>query len=119
MLRNINSSMDSSFNNTLYSTTVAGAESPTNYNKTNDAVHPFNIFNTEQVQDLSIINQYIIGKAYKNLTENLEASITDSITTFKLIYIVILCLFFANMLILYLFIWRPFENNLNQTVIMF
>jgi hypothetical protein len=119
MLRNVNNSFDNSFNNTLYRANVAGAESPSNFNKTNDSIHPFRIFDSEQVQDLSIINQFIIGKAYKHLTDKLETSITDSISAFKLIYIVILCIYFASMLILYLFIWRPFENNLNQTVHMF
>jgi hypothetical protein len=103
--------VSSLFNNTLYNTTSA-LKMPTNFTIYN----PFNMFNDNSVRDLGIINRYLIRPAYETLLAQLESSINDSVNTFQLIYVIVFSIFFASLVVIYLFVWRPFENNLNQTV---
>jgi hypothetical protein len=116
LLRDINFSLNPIFNNTIYNSNLPGSDSISNKNVTISKLHPFNIFNEEKIQDLSIINRFIIRPAYKNLTDQLETSINSSLESFKLAYIVVFGIYFIGLLSFYIFVWRPFENNLNLTV---
>jgi hypothetical protein len=119
MLKTINFTTNALFNNTLYNSGAAGSESSAKPNKTNDNIHPFQIFSNATVADLSVINRFIVRPAYKYLSTQLQNGINDSMAGFRLIYIIIFAVYFALLAIFYLFIWRPFEINLNQTVIYF
>jgi hypothetical protein len=107
--RNLNNTFI--FNNTLYNTTDAPDVPPEL-----TAYDIFNIFNDDAVRDLGIVNRYLIRPAYEALLLQLQSSIDNSVNTFQLIYIIVFSIFFTSLTFIYLFIWRPFENNLNQTV---
>jgi hypothetical protein len=109
-----NSALNNSyvFNNTLYNTTSV-TPTPSDLKQ----FDPFNIFNDDSVRDLGIVNRYLIRPAYEALLSQLEMSINNSVNTFQLIYVIVFSIFFASLVVIYLFVWRPFENNLNQTVI--
>jgi hypothetical protein len=65
---------------------------------------------------LVILNRYLLRPAYKALKTQLKTSIDGSMNTFQTIYIVVFSIFLSSLVVIYLFIWRPFENGLNQTV---
>ena len=77
------------------------------------------IFNENSIRNIGLVNRFIIRPAYEALKTQLETTINDSINVFKLIYIVVLSIFLTSVFCIYLFVWRPFENALNLTVIFF
>jgi len=86
-------------------------------NNATDSNHdPFNIFNENSIRNLGLVNRFIIRPAYEALKLKLENSISDNLKTFRLIYIIIISIFIAGVLFIYLFLWRRFENRLNNTV---
>jgi hypothetical protein len=107
-------SQDYSYNNTLYLTPM----DPTNQTVTQEYIEadPFKIFNDNSHRNLGILNRYLIRPAYTALKDQMKISIDNSVKTFETIYIVLLSLFFVSLVAVYLLIWRPFENGLNQTV---
>ncbi len=115
-MKDVEFTVDPAYNNSLYNSGDANSESSANPNNSIDDIHPFKIFNTGTVADLSIINRFIIRPAYKYLTSQLQAGINDSMSSFRLIYIIVFSVYFTLLIVFYLFVWRPFESNLNQTV---
>lgn len=83
----------------------------------NNLYDPFDIFNENSIRNLGLVNRFMIRPAYEALKLKLETSIIDNLNTFKLIYIIILTIFISAVFFVYLFLWRPFENRLNATVI--
>jgi len=77
---------------------------------------PIEIFNENTVRDLALVNRFLITPVYTSLKENLKATIDNNIKTFQVIYIVVLSWFLGGVFIVYVFIWRPFENSLSSTV---
>lgn len=80
---------------------------------------PFKIFNDNSHRNLGILNRYLLRPAYSALKQQMSTSINNSVKMFETIYIVLLSIFFVSLIAVYLLIWRPFENGLNQTVINF
>lgn len=108
------------YNNTLYRTKYDLSQSSVK-NKFNQTVNlsqydPFEIFNDNTVRNLGLVNRFFIKPAYTALKLNLRSLIDSNISTFEIIYIITLSIFLAIVFILYVFIWRPFENSLNTTV---
>jgi hypothetical protein len=77
---------------------------------------PFKIFNDNSHRNLAILNRFLLRPAYSALKGQMKTSINNSVSMFETIYIVLLSIFFVSIVGLYLLIWRPFENGLNQTV---
>jgi hypothetical protein len=103
------------YNNTLYRI----PDDPTNRtNLIEDYLNsdPFKIYNDNSHRNLAILNRFLIRPTYYALKFQMKTSIDNSVTTFETIYIILLSLFFVSILGLYLIVWRPFENGLNQTV---
>ena len=109
LLRNSASSNFSVDNNTLYGLLY----NDNGYNQ-ND---PFQIFNDPSHMNLVILTRYLLRPAYSALKLQLKTSIDSSMATFQTLYIVIFSIFLTWVFGTYLFIWRPFEDGLNQTVI--
>lgn len=104
------------YNNTLYRI----PEDPTNQpNLSEDYLNsdPFKIYNDNTHRNLAILNRFLIRPAYLALKDQMKTSINNSVSMFETIYIVLLSIFFVSIVGLYLIVWRPFENGLNQTVI--
>jgi hypothetical protein len=74
------------------------------------------IFNEKEMLNLNIQFRYIIQPAFESINLSLANYIKDSMQSFNTIYITIFSIFITLLFIFYLVIWRPFENNLNQTV---
>jgi hypothetical protein len=102
------------FNNTLY-----GSGFDKNFTNPPEAskFDPFRIFNDVSHRNLVILSRFLLRPAYSALKIQMQNSIDNSISTFQTIYIVCFSIFFAGTVIIYIFVWRPFENGLNQTVI--
>jgi len=77
---------------------------------------PIEIFNDNTVRNLGLVNRFLIKPAYTELKLKLESTIDENIKTFEVVYTIILSLFMAGVFILYVFVWRPFEDRLNSTV---
>lgn len=127
LMKDIKANTNNKFNNTLYNSPFAN-ELNADVNKNNTLnttminnfysnLDPFSIFNENSIRNIGLVNRFIIRPAYEALKTQLETTINDSINTFKTIYIVILSIFLAIIFIFYLFVWIPFENALNTTVI--
>ena len=103
-----------SYNNTLrgHSSKDPSVSSDPNY-ALND---PFEIFNDPSHKNLVILNRFLIRPAYAALKNQLKNSIDSSLNTFQTIYIVVFSIFLTSLVVIYLFVWMPFENGLNQTV---
>lgn len=133
LMKEIKASTKSTFNNTLfnspYASTLFSDPNQTNTgnstsiinNNNNDIpnnnLDPFSIFNENSIRNIGLVNRFLLRPAYEALKTQLETTINDSINTFKTIYIIILSIFLAVIFIFYLFVWIPFENALNTTVI--
>jgi hypothetical protein len=74
------------------------------------------IFNEKEMLNLNIQFRYIIQPAYESINDNLSNFIKDTMQNFNTIYLTIFSVFITLLFFIYLGIWRPFENNLNQTV---
>ena len=109
LLRNSASKNFSVDNNTLYGLLY---NNDNGYNEDD----PFQIFNDPAHMNLIILTRYLLRPAYSALKLQLKTSIDSSMTTFKTLYIVIFSIFLTGVVVTYLFIWRPFEDGLNQTV---
>ncbi len=108
------------FNNTLYGSKYDKSKDIAHNNK-NQSLNlsefdPFEIFNDNNVRNLGLVNRFLLKNAYTHLKNNLQETIDDNIKTFEIVYIIILSLFLAGVFILYVFVWRPFENSLNISV---
>jgi len=101
------------FNNTL----VGSKIDPTQNNPLYQSTDPFLIFNDPSHKNLVILSRYLLRPAFVALKAQLKSSIDSSLNLFTTIYIILFAVFFAAQIFIYLFIWRPFENGLNQTVI--
>jgi len=108
----------SKYSNYTFNNTLKG--SALDSSRPNDAVYssvdPFQIFNDASHKNLVILNRFLLRPAYAALKTQLKTSIDNSLNTFQTIYIVVFSIFLSSMVVIYLFIWRPFENGLNQTV---
>ena len=106
------------YNNTLYGSPYDKSKliNSSNITLNFSEIDPFNIFNDNSVRNLGIVNRFLIKPAYTALKISLETTINYNINTFKLVYILILSLFLGGTFIMYVFVWRPFENRLNTTV---
>jgi hypothetical protein len=74
------------------------------------------IFNEKEILNLNIQFRYIIQPAYESINLSLSNFIKDTMQNFNTIYITIFSIFITLLFLIYVGIWRPFENNLNQTV---
>ncbi len=81
-----------------------------------DSKKLIDIFNEKEMLNLNIQFRYIIQPAYESINLSLSNFIKDTMQNFNTIYITIFSIFITLLFIIYLVIWRPFENNLNQTV---
>ena len=81
-----------------------------------NSIRLIDIFNEKEMLNLNIQFRYIIQPAYENINLSLSNYIKDSMQNFNTIYITIFSIFITVLFFIYLLIWRPFENNLNQTV---
>jgi len=106
------------YSNYTFNNTLKGL--PLNPAPSNDALYdsidPFQIFNDASHKNLVILNRYLLRPAYVALKNQLKKSIDDSMNFFQTVYIVVFSIFISSLVVIYLFIWRPFENGLNQTV---
>ena len=82
-----------------------------------DDLNPFKIFNKVSLRNLGIVNRFIIKPTYEAMKNEFENIFNNSIKLFKIIYIIILSIFLSLIFICYLFLWKPFETNLNSKVI--
>ncbi len=110
------------YNNTLYNTSFDPSLSTNNStNTTNNQLYrandPFNIFNSEDHLNILLINQFLLKPTMEALVTQIETSINNSGNNFRTIYIIILSIFISGLTAAYFFIWMPFVNRLNQTVI--
>lgn len=118
-----NLGLEAYYNNTLYGTKYEKFKG-VGINSKNQTFNlsefdPIEIFNDNTVRNLGLVNRFLIKPAYSTLKIKLESTIDNNIKTFQVIYIVTLSLFLAAIFILYVFVWRPFENSLNTTVNLF
>lgn len=108
------------FNNTLYGTKFDKSKGigTNNNNQTFNlsAYDPIEIFNDNTVRNLGLVNKFLIKPAYSELRSKLEYTINENIKTFQVVYIVTLSVFLAAIFVLYVFVWRPFEDRLNTIV---
>jgi hypothetical protein len=81
-----------------------------------DSKKLIDIFNEKEMLNLNIQFRYIIQPAYESINLSLSNFIKDTMQNFNTIYITIFSIFITLLFFIYLVIWRPFENNLNQTV---
>jgi hypothetical protein len=86
-------------------------------NNYDDNLNPFKIFNEDSIRNLGVINRFIIKPTYEALKNEFENTFNNSIELFKLIYIIILSIFISLIFISYIFLWKPFEQELNSKVI--
>ncbi len=105
------------FNNTLINSPYEYYYDNKNITSMNISdLDPFSIFNENSIRNIGLVNRFLLRPAYEALKTKLEATINNSIDTFKMIYIILLSVFLAIILLFYLFVWIPFENALNTTV---
>ena len=114
MLQNAANYKNINYNNTIKGSPFEMVSANPNYNS-NDI---FEIFNDPSHLNLVILTRFLLRPAYEALKSQLVTDIDQSITSFETIYIVVFCFYFTFILFLYLLIWRPFENDLNQTVLL-
>jgi hypothetical protein len=100
------------YNNTLYGSELDPSLKTELYLQNN----PFTIFNDASHKNLVILNRFLLRPTFLALKDQLKTSINNSLTMFQTIYIIVFSIFFSSLTIIYLFIWRPFENGLNTTV---
>lgn len=111
-------------NNSILNSSITSANdansiknSTSNINTKSNTYDTLYIFNENSIRNLGLLNRFMIRPAYEALKQKLESSITNSLNTFRLIYIIVLSIFISGILFIYMFLWRPFENRLNATVI--
>ncbi len=112
MLNNAANYKNFKYNNTLHGSYAEIDNNDPNYIK-ND---PFAIFNDPSHLNLVILTRYLLRPAFAALKAQLKLSIDNSLATFQTIYIAVFTIFLSSVVGIYLFVWRPFENGLNQTV---
>ena len=100
------------YNNTLFGSIYDPSQNDPLYIQNN----PFSIFNDASHKNLVILNRFLLRPTFLALKNQLKTSINNSLSTFRTIYIIVFSIFFSSLTIIYLFIWRPFENGLNTTV---
>lgn len=114
----LNKNTDLSNNTTIKEIQIKNENnSQINFNEFNNSTNPFDIFNSNIIRNIGLINIFLIKPVYYSLKRKLETSIYDSLEFFKLIYIIIISVCISGVLFIYLFIWRPFVSRLNVTVI--
>ncbi len=103
--------------NFTYNNTLIGSEFDISLSD-NDYISndPFQIFNDPTHMNLIILTRYLLRPAYAALKNQLKISISGSMSTFETLYIIIFSVFLTGVVVTYLFIWRPFEDSLNQTI---
>jgi hypothetical protein len=111
-VKNSKTNNNFTYNNTLYGSDL----DPSLKNDLYLQKHPFTIFNDASHKNLVILNKFLLRPTFLALKNQLKASINNSLTMFQTIYIIVFSIFFSSLTIIYLFIWRPFENGLNTTV---
>ena len=125
-MNEIKANSNNTYNNTLlnspYLSMIISNQNFTNTGNDTDMnlnsnLDPFSIFNENSIRNIGLVNRFLLRPAYEALKMQLETTINDSINTFKTIYIAVLSIFLAILFIFYLFVWIPFENALNTTVI--
>ena len=106
--------------NDLFKKVKANQNNSNSKNTTNNSTkyNLFDIFNEHEMLNLNMQFRYIIQPAYEMMLASLSANINSYLTNFNTIYIAIFTIFIVFLFILYILVWRPFEHNLNQTVIL-
>jgi hypothetical protein len=74
------------------------------------------IFNNNQLRNLGFTNNYLIKPAYDILLNTLQSDISDIISNFHGIYIIVFICFFVFIIMTYFIVWRPFIYKLNMAV---
>lgn len=128
------------FNNTLYNssfasslkymdgknneTAVTSSNTTVTDNNTNiitfntyNTLDPFSIFNDNSIRNIGLVNRFLIRPSYEALRSQLETSINSRINSFELTCVVIISTLISFIVIYFFFIWRPFEDALNTSVI--
>lgn len=105
------------YNNTEYLSPYD--KTPNKTDKSYNDHDPFQIFNDNIHRNLVLVDRFIIRPAFEALKTQMQTSIDSSVSTFQTIYIIIFSIFIASLCLFYMFLWRPFENGLNQTVNIF
>jgi hypothetical protein len=101
------------FNNTLYGTHL---ENETNSVRFDNALHPFQIFNSVDMLRLSVIRMYYIRPVFDYALTQFHEAITKYWNDVNAIYTVVMIIMLIGIVLFYLIVWRPFENKLNQDV---
>jgi hypothetical protein len=114
MLQNAANYKNINYNNTIKGSPFEMVSANPNYNS-NDI---FEIFNDASHLNLIILTRFLIRPAFEALKIQLETDIDENIASFETIYIVVFCFYFTFISSVYFLIWRPFENDLNQTVLL-
>ena len=106
--------------NDLFKKVKANQNNSNSKNTTNNSskYNLFDIFNEHEMLNLNMQFRYIIQPAYEMMLASLSANINSYLTNFNTIYIAMFSIFIVFLFILYILVWRPFEHNLNQTVIL-
>merc|ERR1712032_1603604 len=68
------------------------------------------------MRNLGIVNRLIIKPTYEVLKDDFENIFNNSLYLFKSIYILILSIFLSLFFVCYLFVWKPFEQNLSDNI---
>jgi hypothetical protein len=67
-------------------------------------------------KNLLVLGRWFIRPAFLALRQNMKLTINNSLVNFQTVYLASFSIFMGVVLMLYIFIWRPFESTLNQMV---
>lgn len=82
-----------------------------------DALSGFGIFNEAALNDINIIDNFVIKPAYSFINKSLITNMQTIIEFYSLIFTGSFGLFMFIVICFYIFDWKPFVNELDSTVI--
>lgn len=106
------------YNNTLLGTKLNDALRPTEENdkKLYDALNSIRLIERKGIKELTIAVLFVFRYFFDDFQRNYMIGIRNELNVISRIFTITVSVFSAFIVLLFFFVWRPFENNLNKTV---
>ena len=79
-------------------------------------MHPINVYNSEENYVINRIYRYILSNTFPLFGNKFSKEIVNGINYIKNFFIVIIFVFIFVKMLLYIFVWIPYENKINTVI---
>lgn len=114
---NLNETIKYRYNNTLlgtpdYDKIKQSYNDPEDY----EAYNSLHLFNKKEMRDMSIVVRFIFLPFFNDWLSKYHQGLEKAVDSFNSLLIIFVCVLSSIVLFVYIFLWKPFEKNLNKTV---